>query len=414
MFISNSTLIGQASTLNNIGNIFFPSGGVTGTIPKAFNELWDIAMKGAMYTLVCNIGLTIAIFAVGFWCVKFYKVLQEGSLQPAVNEMVFPVILIILLSNGGANMRDLTLGTRNIMDGVNRSVNLVINAEVDFRTALEVLGDSSLLMNKIGLSLDQCKKKVALDEFELCMVTQGTIMKAFTQTFTDKWKRNNGSKWRTQLNDWETYYTQAATNPFKVTKPSDLTNQNGNTPATNTGTAAPNTGAATSQPVSLSTITGYDDTADLRRAILSFRTAFLYIVEVMMIVTGLVGPIFLALSMFPVGTKPLIAWGTSFLSLGFCKICFSLVSGLSAVAMIYSGPNVDMLVVSVVLGLLAPVIAFSIASGSGIAALTQVSYSAQNFGMNNGIAISPINGTPPAAVSSAQNHTPVKREGASQ
>jgi hypothetical protein len=62
----------------------------------------------------------------------------------------------------------------------------------------------------------------------------------------------------------------------------------------------------------LCTITGYDDTADLRRAILSFGTAFLHIVEVMMIVTGLVGPIFLALSMFPVGTKPLIAWGTSF------------------------------------------------------------------------------------------------------
>ncbi len=125
-----------------------------------------------------------------------------------------------------------------------------------------------------------------------------------------------------------------------------------------------------------------------------------------MIVTALVGPIFLALSMFPVGTKPFIAWGTSFLSLGFCKICFSLVSGLSAVAMIYSGPNVDMLVVSVVLGLLAPVIAFSIASGSGIAALTQVSYSAQNFGMNNGIAISPIQGTPVSTVANqTQNNT---------
>jgi hypothetical protein len=144
----------------------------------------------------------------------------------------------------------------------------------------------------------------------------------------------------------------------------------------------------------------------LRRAILSFRTAFLYIVEVMMIVMALVGPIFLALSMFPVGTKPLLAWGTSFLSLGFCKICFSLVSGLSAVAMIYSGPSVDMLVVSVVLGLLAPVIAFSIASGSGIAALTQVSYSAQNFGMNNGIAISPINGTPPAALNQVPTQNP--------
>jgi hypothetical protein len=40
------------------------------------------------------------------------------------------------------------------------------------------------------------------------------------------------------------------------------------------------------------------------------------------------------------------------------------------------------------MGLLAPMLAFSIASGSGLAALTQVSYSAQNFG--GGVAIAPI------------------------
>jgi hypothetical protein len=55
----------------------------------------------------------------------------------------------------------------------------------------------------------------------------------------------------------------------------------------------------------------------------------------------------------------------------------------------------DMLVVSTVIGLLAPVLAFSIASGSGLAALSQVSYSAQNFGMNGGIAIAPIAGLSP-------------------
>jgi ABC-type transport system involved in cytochrome c biogenesis permease component len=90
--------------------------------------------------------------------------------------------------------------------------------------------------------------------------------------------------------------------------------------------------------------------------------------------------------MFPVGTKPMIAWGTSFLSLGFCKICFSLISGLSSLVMVYSDPdNVDMLVAAIVLGLLAPVLAFSIASGSGISALTTIGYSAQPFKINAGI-----------------------------
>jgi cytochrome bd-type quinol oxidase subunit 2 len=68
---------------------------------------------------------------------------------------------------------------------------------------------------------------------------------------------------------------------------------------------------------------------------------------------------------------------TSLLSLGFCKICFSMVSGLSAfaersskeIALVYTRPdNSDMLVAAIVLGLLAPAIAFSIASGSGLAA----------------------------------------------
>jgi ABC-type transport system involved in cytochrome c biogenesis permease component len=106
----------------------------------------------------------------------------------------------------------------------------------------------------------------------------------------------------------------------------------------------------------------------------------------MMLVTGLTGPIFLALSLFPTSNKPVVTWITSFLSMGLCKICFSLISGLSAVAMVYAGyDNVDMLVAAVVLGLLAPVLSFSIATGSGLGALTTITYSAQSFGINAGV-----------------------------
>jgi hypothetical protein len=47
--------------------------------------------------------------------------------------------------------------------------------------------------------------------------------------------------------------------------------------------------------------------------------------------------------------------------------------------------NVDMLVAAIVLGLLAPVLAFSIASGSGISALNTIAYSGQAFKINTGI-----------------------------
>jgi hypothetical protein len=54
---------------------------------------------------------------------------------------------------------------------------------------------------------------------------------------------------------------------------------------------------------------------------------------------------------------------------------------------VYAGPDrIDMTVVSVVLGLLAPVLSFAIASGSGINALSNVSQISQNFGINTGAA----------------------------
>jgi uncharacterized membrane protein len=68
------------------------------------------------------------------------------------------------------------------------------------------------------------------------------------------------------------------------------------------------------------------------------------------------------------------------LHLGFCKICFSLISGLLAIAFVYAGPdNIDMTVVAVVLGILAPILSFGVASGSGLNALSNVFQISQNF-----------------------------------
>jgi hypothetical protein len=62
--------------------------------------------------------------------------------------------------------------------------------------------------------------------------------------------------------------------------------------------------------------------------------------------------------------------------------------------MVYAGPDQDMLVASVVLGLLAPVLSFGIASGSGLASLNSVGMISQNFGMNTGTAYGPMPGIP--------------------
>jgi hypothetical protein len=183
----------------------------------------------------------------------------------------------------------------------------------------------------------------------------------------------NGDRYQQEIDRWKAYSESTLTNTFKV---DDLV------------VAQETPGVTQAQATRVSQITGFDNTVELRRTILSFRGAFLYIIEIMMLVTALIGPVPLALSLFPVGTRPIMTWLTSFLSLGFCKICFSLFSGLSSLAMVYSGPeNVDMLVAAIVLGLLAPVLSFTVASGAGIGALTSISSSGQGLGINTGVSL---------------------------
>jgi hypothetical protein len=101
--------------------------------------------------------------------------------------------------------------------------------------------------------------------------------------------------------------------------------------------------------------------------------------------------------MFPLGTKPLVSWGGLFLGAGFCKICYTLISGLSAVAIVLSGPKqVDMLVFGVIVGGLAPVLSLvisSVLSSSLSSAVTSVAYQGQNYGLNAGVSSGALSGS---------------------
>jgi hypothetical protein len=409
--IANKTFIGRQ--IKSIG------------IAKTFDAVWTMAMDGNLYKLVCTIGLMIAIFAVGFWCVKFYLALEEGGYKPVVTEMIFPLLLVVLLANGGRNMRDLTVTTRDIMNNVNDSVNKVVGFDVDMRQAIEALAINQAAKNSLVAIFESCDTKYNLNDFNACVQSRKVIADTLVQNVQANTQSVGNEAFKAQLKIWLVDLQQTANSYAQLTSPQQVGQIFGvdttgpalmpepqinigqfpvTAPAASPSTAAspaaaaspgaspaPNVdvaGAAKSPNVfASSTYTSRASMQEINTTILSFRKAFLYVIEVMLLVTALIGPIFVALSMFPVGTKPMLAWGTSFLSLGFCKICFSLISGLSAIAFVYAGPdNIDMTVVAVVLGLLAPVLAFSIASGSGLNALSNVSQISQNFGLNTGAA----------------------------
>jgi hypothetical protein len=385
MMINNHVLLAIDANVF-LQDLFTAPVAPTDPAPLALQQLWLIAMNGNLYKLVSSVGMLIAVFAVGFWCVKFYQALDEGSLKPAVNELVFPVILVILLSNSGENMRRLTLTTRDVINNINISVNSVIDAEVSIRAANEAIGNNFLSQIVVGRLYRQCVASADLNKIRRCADATRLEVNAWTGGAAPAQQVSSNAQYQAQLTKFTEKMRQRNTSRFNQV----VSRANEDNP--------PNSNAAVGQPIpGLSVLdpSYYESDKsldDITKTIMSFRVAFIYIVEVMMLITGLIGPIFLGLSLFPVGTKPLIAWGTSFLSLGFCKVCYTLISGLSSIAFVYAGPeNIDATTVAVVLGLLSPVLAFSIASGSGIGALNSVIGPAQVGGINYGLGYSSPN-----------------------
>jgi hypothetical protein len=368
-------------------DLFAPPKIPTDPAPLALQQLWLVAMNGNLYKLVTSVSILIAIFAVGFWCLKFYQALEEGGLRPALNEMIYPVILVLMLSNGGNNMRSLTLAGRDIINNVNSSVNSVIDADVSIRSASQALSNNFVSQSIIGGLYRSCMASADLNKIKGCADATRIQVNAFTGGAAPALQVSSNEQYQAQL----TKFTEKmkARNEARYKQLVNTTIRDNETNDTNTPIPSNRAGEKPDATISVLDPSYFENDQALEgitKTIMSFRVAFIYVVEIMMIITGLVGPIFLGLSLFPVGTKPLIAWGVSFLSLGFCKICYTLISGLSSIAFVYAGPdNIDATTVAVVLGLLSPALAFSIASGSGLNALNSISQPAQSGGLKIGL-----------------------------
>jgi hypothetical protein len=361
-------------------------------ITKSLDVMWRYALDGSMYKLTAGLGMFAAVVGVGFWSVKFYKALNESTLLPAVNEIIYPLLIVLLLANGGANIRNLTYGARGAINSINTSVYRVVDLDINYQTAFKVLARSNGDRYMMNYLYNACEANIDVAKHRTCLAGAQSFMNSrLTGRFSALNTSSTKAEMAAAVQEFDRYDQSVAIQ--KATEAQQRSNKGEVTTTVSDSVADPNKPQDIFKATRLPYASGKDYRSGFTENILAARKAFLYLLEVMMLVIGLVGPIFLGLSMFPIGTKPLIAWGTLFLSIGFCKICYTLIAGLSAVAMVLSGPtNVDMLIFSVVVGGLAPILAVTVASVlSNVlsSAAGQVGYQASNYGIDAKIAYSP-------------------------
>ncbi len=97
-----------------------------------------------MYKTISLLGILIAVFGVGFWCFKFYKTIEYGGLRPAISDVFVSIIVVIMLSNNGENMKSLTLGAKDAINGFNVTLNQIIDSNLSLGADLDMLNLSDV------------------------------------------------------------------------------------------------------------------------------------------------------------------------------------------------------------------------------------------------------------------------------
>jgi hypothetical protein len=391
MVLLNSPLL--ALSIDAALESLFAQRPVSDPIPVAIQELWRITILngGGIYGLLSAIGGMIATFFACYWTVQLFRSFEDGNgLRPIAEKMVIPLLMLVLLSNGGNNMGKVTLVVRDMMNNINALVSTTISTEVDIRMASEVLSRQTVVPAFLNAAMKSCAASPNPRQITGCLNGVRAFADGLVGAPLPERPATAGTiseKYRMQLEKWKE--AQMAQNAKMVKDAKDIASANlpPANPALPTDPLADPTPAPNPSILDKNFYTNRESVNEVISTMLSFKKGFSYILEIMQLVIGLVGPIFLGFVLFPAGLRAFTAWGISFITVGFCKICFTLISGLSSIAFIYAGPdNVDMSVVAVVLGLLAPVLSVMIATTTGLNALSNISQvtPAGNFGIGIG------------------------------
>lgn len=285
-------------------------------VATAMNELWeDIITNDGIYGAVASIGGLFASITLGFSVVQIVKELigDDKSFIP-YERFIWWAMVILLLVNNGENLARLTISGRDLIRTTNRSVlEQTVNdktLEEYFQEATRGIGEAVATEENIQL----CAQITDPEQQQIC------------------------------LDDVQTSAEQSGFNVFDFLP------------------EVPNVGEMITSNIEKFFIL----------VMLALSVAFQWLIEVTLILTALIGPIAVGLSLLPVTQKAIYTWLIGFYSVGLTQLCYNIIIGMLAVLQ-SSEQTINKLVFTVSIGILAPVLSIILASGAGLATFGSLS-----------------------------------------
>ncbi|MBD2415978.1 hypothetical protein H6H01_35765 [Nostoc calcicola FACHB-3891] len=329
---ANGQQPGENSGVTISGEIIEAAMNGSDLMVKSFEKDWQdfAAGQSPIYLAIVSISMLVAVVLVSFWSLGWYaQFSEEGFSSGVVNEMIFPLIVILMLSNNGMMLAGSTLAMRNVTVNLNRSILSITRNGVTLKDAIRITNIDQSFVLATQTALAQCDKlplSKTDEEQKIITPRQKCIDEVTNQAKSSAQKIRQKKGLGSGTGSW---------NPLDIG--GELINN-------------------VVQGLSFIIFSG-------------LSAGFQYIVQLSFLLTAYVAPIFLVLSLLPVGAKPIYAWLSGWLALTLVLISYSIIVGLAASAIV-NAPSTNPLLTQLIQAIFSPLLALAIGAGGGMAVFT--------------------------------------------
>ncbi|MEM1308000.1 MAG: hypothetical protein AAGF98_00615 [Cyanobacteria bacterium P01_H01_bin.153] len=324
------------------------------TMSDDINAIYDLQWQQvftdvAGFSLYGQIVALARLFAVGalvLFMLRFiYAAVHEGDYAEPLRMLIWPLIVVLFLSNDGQLLAGGTRALRGVLNDTASEVLQVTALNINLEEAIRGALAKGVIGVETSAQIQQCQALVGNSQVE-CLESAYQQIEATMEAFQNHWIVDAAG-------------SAAGAIPYFNQMRSGI---EGALEAYNTS------GGAVGQvlPGFFGGFVGSQTRALIHALLMAFQWGFVNLIQISMLLTGLMGPIALAASLLPFSGKPIFAWLTGFFSLGFVQIMYNIIVGFAAVV-IMNANTFDTNGFLVVIALLAPALAIGLASGGGLA-----------------------------------------------
>ncbi|MDY7013981.1 MAG: hypothetical protein SVX43_10375, partial [Cyanobacteriota bacterium] len=140
-------------------------------VADAMDGLWNdiIVPNGALWGAVVDLGLFFAVGTLALFLVRWTQEFLNDDNPRSFSEIVWPLVVVVLLSNGGALLADSVLGLRGIVNSLNTQILESVSGSVSLQEAYRQVHGDVAAEGMARSAASQCSAEADPDKRKACM-----------------------------------------------------------------------------------------------------------------------------------------------------------------------------------------------------------------------------------------------------